>query len=84
MSAQNFVAEQVSQGVELNRITEALLLNEKQHKHWENVSILQGTITATPVDGDNAMVMLPLQEGRSITWVCSGTIPPAVQSLCGK
>ena len=84
VSAQNFVAEQVSQGVELNRITEALLLNENQHKHWENVSILQGTITATPVDGDNAMVMLPLQEGQNITWVCSGTIPPAVQSLCGK
>ncbi|MGF6147821.1 Uncharacterised protein [Kingella potus] len=84
VAAQNFVAGQVSEGVELNRITEALILNENQRKHWENVSILQGTITAVPVEGEQTMVLLPLQEEKTITWVCSGTVPPAVQSLCGQ
>ena len=81
---QNIVAERVSQGVELNQITEALTLNDTQQKYWLNVSILQGAINATPVDGEKALVMLPLQEGKQITWICSGEVPQQVRSLCGE
>ena len=81
---QNIVAERVSQGVELNQITEALTLNDTQQKYWLNVSILQGAINATPVDGEKALVMLPLQEGKQITWICSGEVPQQVRSMCGE
>ena len=79
---QNLVAEQVSKGVELNDITEAISLNETQQKYGQNVSILQGTISATPVDGEHSLVMLPLQDGNRLIWVCSGTVPQNVGQLC--
>ena len=79
---QNLIASKLSEGLELNQITEALMLNETQHKYWQNISILQGTITAIPVGSDQALAMLPLQEGNKITWACSGNIPESVKELC--
>ena len=58
------------------------MLNETQHKYWQNISILQGTITAIPVGSDQALAMLPLQEGNKSTWACSGNIPESVKELC--
>ena len=79
---QNLIASKLSEGLELNQITEALMLNETQYKYWQSISILQGTITAIPVGSDQALAMLPLQEGNKITWVCSGNIPDSVKELC--
>lgn len=79
---QNLVASKLSEGLELNQITEALMLNETQYKYWQSISILQGTITAIPVGSDQALAMLPLQEGNKITWACSGNIPESVKELC--
>ena len=79
---QNLIASKLSEGLELNQITEALMLNETQYKYWQSISILQGTITAIPVGSDQALAMLPLQEGNKITWACSGNIPESVKELC--
>lgn len=82
LAAQGKVEERLAAGQELNQITEAIILTPEQQGFWQNVNIMQGTITATPVGGNDALVMLSMKNSGKLVWVCGGYIPDSVKSIC--
>ncbi|MDO4878655.1 MAG: hypothetical protein Q3966_05085 [Neisseria sp.] len=82
LEVQGRVEAQLAAGQELNQITESIILTPEQQEFWQNINIMQGTISATPVGGSESLVMLSMKDGDKVVWVCGGSIPDSVQSIC--
>lgn len=76
------VAAKLSKGAALNQINEALDLDAGQKQHWQQVSIEQGTVYAVPAGGGDPLLLLSMQNGNQLVWVCGGNIPPALAAFC--
>ena len=61
---QNLVASKLSEGLELNQITEALMLNETQHKYWQYQHPAGHDYRLFRLAAIRLLAMLPLQEGN--------------------
>ena len=84
--AKLWVAARVSKGTPLNEISEELKLSPAQQQYWRSIRIQQGTINAIPAKGDGkqALVLLSMQNGNKLMWVCGGQIPDMAQAECSQ
>ncbi|MFD1245000.1 DUF4190 domain-containing protein [Paralysiella testudinis] len=84
--AKLWVAARVSKGTPLNEISEELKLSPAQQQYWRSIRIQQGTINAIPAKGDGkqALVLLSMQNGNKLVWVCGGQIPDMAQAECSQ
>ena len=84
--AKLWVAARVSKGTPLNEINEELKLSPAQQQYWRSIRIQQGTINAIPAKGDGkqALVLLSMQNGNKLMWVCGGQIPDMAQAECSQ
>ncbi len=84
--AKVWVDARLAKGSQLVEISETLQLSAAEKQHWQSISISQGTISAVHVNGqaDHPMILLPMQNGDQITWVCAGDVPAALEGMCSK
>ena len=85
-TAKLWVAARVSKGTPLNEINEELKLSPAQQQYWRSIHIQQGTINAIPAQGDGkqVLVLLSMQNGNKLVWVCGGEIPEMAQAECSQ
>lgn len=82
--AKVWVNTRLSRGTELLSINESIPLDAADKQHWQSVQVNQGTISAVHVNSnpENPTILLPMQNGNQITWVCAGAIPAALENIC--
>lgn len=82
--AKMWVAARLSKGAALNEVNEELSLSPEQQKFWRKISVQQGTISAIPAQGNGkqALVLLSMQEGNKLVWICGGEIPAIAKAAC--
>lgn len=82
--AKIWVQARMSKGMNLLDINESIPLSSVDKQHWQSIQVNQGTISAVHINStpDNPTILMPLQNGNQITWVCAGAIPAALESIC--
>lgn len=82
--AKVWVDARLAKGINLTDINETLKLSEAEKQHWQSIVISQGTITAVHIKGksEQPMILLPMQNGGQIAWVCAGDVPAALEHIC--
>lgn len=85
-TAKMMVNMRVKEGKALADINEPFKLSANEKQHWQSLQISQGTISAVHINGsaDHPMVLLPMQNGSQLVWVCAGDIPTALESVCSQ
>lgn len=83
-SAKLWVEARLAKGHTLLDINESLNVDGKDRPHWQSIQINQGTISAVHANStpDNPTILLPMQDGDKITWVCAGAVPEALEEMC--
>lgn len=84
-TAKVWVSARLAKGDQLNQITHDFDLSVQEKSIWRQVSIVQGTIQATPLSSPEGkpMVLLPMQQGNGqIVWVCGGEVPGFAEDFC--